>query len=176
VNHGHRSTIKKILEGDAVPSSMMILCISNIHCSDIVESGTCFETRPGAQITEAVKIELTDGWCEFQLPQCLIAIYIYIYIYIYICVCVCVCVRVPEIHSDFPFQVFNECYFRCSIVKATCCWKIVCGTEAPSNVLSVFVVYLTFLDYATLIMLNSVYIYAALRSRIMRLEWASFTP
>ncbi|XP_027931450.1 protein BREAST CANCER SUSCEPTIBILITY 2 homolog B-like isoform X1 [Vigna unguiculata] len=62
VNHGHRSTIKKILEGDAVPSSMMILCISNIHCSDIVESGTCFETRPGAQITEAVKIELTDGW------------------------------------------------------------------------------------------------------------------
>lgn len=84
--------------------------------------------------------------------------------------------KVPEIHSDFPLQVFNECYFRCPIVKATCCWKIVCGTEAPSNVLSVFVVYLTFLDYATLLMLNSVYIYAALRSRIMWLEWASFTP
>ncbi|XP_022632511.1 protein BREAST CANCER SUSCEPTIBILITY 2 homolog A isoform X1 [Vigna radiata var. radiata] len=62
VNHGHRSTIKKILEGDALSSSMMILCISNIHSSNIVESGTCFETKSGAQKTEAVKIELTDGW------------------------------------------------------------------------------------------------------------------
>jgi len=70
--------------------------------------------------------------------------------------------RVPEIHSDFPLQVFNECYFRCSIVKATGCWKIICGTEAPSNVLSVFVVYLTFLDCAAFIMLNSVYIYMQL--------------
>lgn len=84
--------------------------------------------------------------------------------------------RVPEIHSDFSLQVFNECYFRCSIVKATGCWKIICGTEAPCNVLSVFVVYVTFLDCATLIMWNSVYIFAALRSRIMWLEWASFTP
>lgn len=78
MNHGHRSTIKKILEGDALSSSMMILCISNIHSSNIVESGTCFETKSGAQKTEAVKIELTDGWCECQLPHCLIAIYIYI--------------------------------------------------------------------------------------------------
>ncbi|KAK7287026.1 hypothetical protein RJT34_22438 [Clitoria ternatea] len=60
VNHGHRSTIKKILEGDALPSSMMILCISSIHSDYLLESGTTFET--GVQSREAVKIELTDGW------------------------------------------------------------------------------------------------------------------
>ncbi|KAK8468330.1 hypothetical protein PHAVU_006G005800 [Phaseolus vulgaris] len=61
-NHGHRSTIKKILEGDAMPSSVMILCISSIHSSYVVESETCFETKSGAKKTEAVKVELTDGW------------------------------------------------------------------------------------------------------------------
>lgn len=70
MNHGHRSTIKKILEGDASPSSMMILCISSIDSSYVVESGTCFETTSGAKKT-AVKVELTDGWCEFQLSHCL---------------------------------------------------------------------------------------------------------
>ncbi|TKY47857.1 BREAST CANCER SUSCEPTIBILITY B [Spatholobus suberectus] len=62
VNHGQRSTIKKILEGDALPSSMMILCISSIHSSHVLESGTCFETQTVAQKLEAIKIELTDGW------------------------------------------------------------------------------------------------------------------
>ena len=31
VNHGHRSAIKRILEGDALPSTMLVLCISAIH-------------------------------------------------------------------------------------------------------------------------------------------------
>ncbi|XP_052172004.1 protein BREAST CANCER SUSCEPTIBILITY 2 homolog B-like isoform X2 [Diospyros lotus] len=49
VNHGHRSAIKRILEGDQPPSSMLILCISSI-CSKGAESGV------------ATKVELTDGW------------------------------------------------------------------------------------------------------------------
>lgn len=62
VNHGHRSTIKKILEGDALPSAMMILCISSIHSDHVPESESLFETRTGDQRKEAVEIELTDGW------------------------------------------------------------------------------------------------------------------
>ena len=62
VNHGHRSSIKKILEGDALPSSMMTLCISSVHFDRRPESGTSFETQNGDQSSEAVKVELTDGW------------------------------------------------------------------------------------------------------------------
>ncbi|XP_060193023.1 protein BREAST CANCER SUSCEPTIBILITY 2 homolog B-like [Lycium barbarum] len=62
VNYGHRSAIKRILEGDVTPSSMMVLCISNIYSvcdspvgsqsslSSTTENGTC------------AKVELTDGW------------------------------------------------------------------------------------------------------------------
>ncbi|KAK2389081.1 BREAST CANCER 2 like 2A [Trifolium repens] len=62
VNHGHRSTIKKILEGDGLPSSMMTLCISSVHSDHVLESGTLCETQTGNQSMEAVKVELTDGW------------------------------------------------------------------------------------------------------------------
>jgi len=62
VNHGHRSIIKKVLEGDILPSSMMILCISSIHSDHVTESGTLFEAQTGNQSREAVKVELTDGW------------------------------------------------------------------------------------------------------------------
>ncbi|XP_061356921.1 protein BREAST CANCER SUSCEPTIBILITY 2 homolog B-like [Gastrolobium bilobum] len=62
VSHGHRSTIKKILEGDALPSSMMILCISSIHSDHGPESVAFFETQTGAQNRGVVKAELTDGW------------------------------------------------------------------------------------------------------------------
>ncbi|XP_073225419.1 protein BREAST CANCER SUSCEPTIBILITY 2 homolog B-like isoform X2 [Cicer arietinum] len=62
VNHGHRSTIKKIHEGDALPSSMMTLCISSIHSDHALESETLFEAQTGDQSREAVKVELTDGW------------------------------------------------------------------------------------------------------------------
>lgn len=61
VNHGHRSAIKRILEGDALPSSRMVLCISSI-CLSNTEVGcqpiASRETKSGA----AAKIELTDGW------------------------------------------------------------------------------------------------------------------
>ncbi|TMX03981.1 hypothetical protein EJD97_012552 [Solanum chilense] len=62
VNHGHRSAVKRILEGDLPPSSMMVLCVSNIYSirvspvgpqsslSSMTENGTC------------AKVELTDGW------------------------------------------------------------------------------------------------------------------
>ncbi|MED6197131.1 hypothetical protein PIB30_053852 [Stylosanthes scabra] len=62
VNHAHRSTIKKILEGDALPSSLMILCISNIHSDHFPESGNCVEKQTGDPSSEVVKVELTDGW------------------------------------------------------------------------------------------------------------------
>ncbi|KAK7260715.1 hypothetical protein RIF29_26988 [Crotalaria pallida] len=62
VNHGHRSTLKKILEGDALPSSMMILCISSIHSNHGPENGTFSETWSGTQSSEPVIVELTDGW------------------------------------------------------------------------------------------------------------------
>ncbi|RHN55782.1 putative breast cancer type 2 susceptibility protein [Medicago truncatula] len=62
VNHGHRSIIKKVLEGDILPSSMMILCISSIHSNHVMESGTLFQAQTGNKSREAVKVELTDGW------------------------------------------------------------------------------------------------------------------
>ncbi|XP_057754556.1 protein BREAST CANCER SUSCEPTIBILITY 2 homolog A-like [Arachis stenosperma] len=62
VNHAHRSTIKRILEGDAPPSSMMILCISSIHSDHFTESGNFVEKQTMDQSSEVVKVELTDGW------------------------------------------------------------------------------------------------------------------
>ncbi|KAF7825024.1 protein BREAST CANCER SUSCEPTIBILITY 2-like protein B-like isoform X1 [Senna tora] len=63
VNHGHRSAIKKILEGDACSSSMMILCISAIHPDQGLETMTPSETKSEQpKSSEAVKVELTDGW------------------------------------------------------------------------------------------------------------------
>ncbi|RHN69099.1 putative breast cancer type 2 susceptibility protein [Medicago truncatula] len=62
VNHGHRSTIKKILEGDGLPSSMMTLCISSIHSDHVLDSGALSEPQTGNQSNEALKVELTDGW------------------------------------------------------------------------------------------------------------------
>ncbi|KAJ8898959.1 hypothetical protein K2173_008460 [Erythroxylum novogranatense] len=62
VNHGHRSAIKRILEGDAPPSSMLVLYIAAIHIisapkveADTVESDV-------ATITNVAKVELSDGW------------------------------------------------------------------------------------------------------------------
>ncbi|KAL7265621.1 hypothetical protein ACSBR1_003414 [Camellia fascicularis] len=62
VNHGHRSAIKRILEGDQPPSSMLVLCISSIHsnCDSTVD--TLPVASNGAENTTATKVELTDGW------------------------------------------------------------------------------------------------------------------
>lgn len=62
VSHGHRSAIKKILEGDAYSSSMMILCISAIHPDQGLDTGTPNEITSGPKSSEEAKVELTDGW------------------------------------------------------------------------------------------------------------------
>ncbi|KAJ8550224.1 hypothetical protein K7X08_035710 [Anisodus acutangulus] len=62
VNYGHRSAIKRILEGDVPPSSMMVLCVSNIYsiCDSPVgpQSSLSSTTENGS----CAKVELTDGW------------------------------------------------------------------------------------------------------------------
>ena len=74
VNNGHRSAIKKILEGNALPSLMMVLCISAIYSHPNVnnsksEAGRREENEDiiGNKSVLADKgntahIELTDGW------------------------------------------------------------------------------------------------------------------
>ncbi|XP_050382987.1 protein BREAST CANCER SUSCEPTIBILITY 2 homolog A-like [Argentina anserina] len=58
VNHGHRSAIKKILEGDASASSMLVLCISAIRS----KHDPNINTSSGAGNSSGAKVELTDGW------------------------------------------------------------------------------------------------------------------
>jgi len=74
VNYGHRSAIKKILDGDASPASMMVLCISSVYShsapeinklnetTDAVEDNKKISSVDGAESNHATKIELTDGW------------------------------------------------------------------------------------------------------------------
>ncbi|KAK3160428.1 hypothetical protein QOZ80_1BG0059330 [Eleusine coracana subsp. coracana] len=75
VNHGHRSTIKKILEGNASPSLMMVLCISAIYSSsdlnnnklegdkvETIEDIKNNKSLSAANKNISAKIELTDGW------------------------------------------------------------------------------------------------------------------
>ncbi|KAK1441178.1 hypothetical protein QVD17_07018 [Tagetes erecta] len=57
VNNGHRSALKRILEGDAPPSSPLVLCIASIQLKCNAQSDT--ETT---NATESSSIELTDGW------------------------------------------------------------------------------------------------------------------
>ncbi|CAN0927860.1 Protein BREAST CANCER SUSCEPTIBILITY 2 homolog B [Linum grandiflorum] len=60
INHGHRSALKRVLEGDVPPSSMMILCISAVYASSEAET----EDYPpvGPQAATAARVQLTDGW------------------------------------------------------------------------------------------------------------------
>ncbi|KAL3536566.1 hypothetical protein ACH5RR_005027 [Cinchona calisaya] len=62
VNHGHRSTIKRILEGDALPSSRMVLCISSICSNCSVDVGCQPIASRENDTCATAKIELTDGW------------------------------------------------------------------------------------------------------------------
>ncbi|RAL49003.1 hypothetical protein DM860_001323 [Cuscuta australis] len=61
VNYGHRSAIKRVLEGDAPSSLMMVLCISSI-----CKASSGYQDQPnssvGTNIASTSKIELTDGW------------------------------------------------------------------------------------------------------------------
>ncbi|KAK2987308.1 hypothetical protein RJ640_000084 [Escallonia rubra] len=61
VNHGHRSAIKRILEGDAPASSRLVLCISSVHPECDVKTET-LSTSNAAEDGTAAKVELTDGW------------------------------------------------------------------------------------------------------------------
>ncbi|KAK6943201.1 BRCA2 repeat [Dillenia turbinata] len=61
VNHGHRSAIKRILEGDASPSSEVVLCVSAIH-SEFDPSNGCYGAALNGNENRAAKIEVTDGW------------------------------------------------------------------------------------------------------------------
>ncbi|KAG0381280.1 hypothetical protein BDA96_K000300 [Sorghum bicolor] len=75
VNHGHRSAIKKILEGNASPSLMMVLCISAIYSCpdknnnklevnkvDTSEDNNENQSLSATNRNMSSNIELTDGW------------------------------------------------------------------------------------------------------------------
>ncbi|XP_057808208.1 protein BREAST CANCER SUSCEPTIBILITY 2 homolog B-like [Salvia miltiorrhiza] len=61
VNHGHRSLIKKMLDGDIPPSSMMVLCVSSILEDSDPQCGNQSVPQEGGY-ANASRIELTDGW------------------------------------------------------------------------------------------------------------------
>lgn len=86
VNHGHRSAIKKILEGNASPSLMMVLCISVIYSCpdqnnnklevnkvDTIEDSSNNQSLPSNNRSMFANIELTDGWyvVVFTLFHCI---------------------------------------------------------------------------------------------------------
>ncbi|XP_047949061.1 protein BREAST CANCER SUSCEPTIBILITY 2 homolog B-like [Salvia hispanica] len=61
VNHGHRSLIKKMLDGDVPPSSMMVLCVSSVCEDHDPQCGNQSVPQEGGYVN-ASRIELTDGW------------------------------------------------------------------------------------------------------------------
>lgn len=61
VNHGHRSAIKKILEGDAPPSSILVLCIWSVQTNTEVMFEDISTSR-GVDRSTVANVELTDGW------------------------------------------------------------------------------------------------------------------
>ncbi|XP_075089946.1 protein BREAST CANCER SUSCEPTIBILITY 2 homolog B-like isoform X1 [Nicotiana tabacum] len=62
VNYGHRSAIKRILEGDVPPSSMMVLCVSKVYSICNSPVGPQFSLSNTTENGACAKIELTDGW------------------------------------------------------------------------------------------------------------------
>ncbi|KAL1549093.1 protein BREAST CANCER SUSCEPTIBILITY 2 B-like [Salvia divinorum] len=61
VNHGHRSLIKKMLDGDVPPSSVMVLCVSSVCEDHDPQCGNQSVPQEGGYVN-ASRIELTDGW------------------------------------------------------------------------------------------------------------------
>lgn len=62
VNQGHRSAIKRILEGDAPPSMLLVLCISAIRSNCKSRAQVCSSMNNESDYGEGAKVELTDGW------------------------------------------------------------------------------------------------------------------
>ncbi|KAI7741842.1 hypothetical protein M8C21_003275 [Ambrosia artemisiifolia] len=61
VNNAHRSALKRILEGDAPPSSPLVLCIASVQLKCNAEP----DIEP-SHATESSSIELTDGWYSIK--------------------------------------------------------------------------------------------------------------
>ncbi|XP_078177625.1 protein BREAST CANCER SUSCEPTIBILITY 2 homolog B-like isoform X3 [Carex rostrata] len=76
LNYGHRSAIKKILDGDVSPASTMVLCVCNINsCANpsliklddkINDSNSQGPIGNSATTCPNMKIELTDGWYSIE--------------------------------------------------------------------------------------------------------------
>lgn len=76
VNYGHRSALKKILDGDVSPASMMVLCVSAIHSTSrptmLKANDTNYPDEDIKKLYDSsstvtkinceTRIELTDGW------------------------------------------------------------------------------------------------------------------
>ncbi|KAL0555703.1 hypothetical protein IC582_009658 [Cucumis melo] len=62
VNQGHRSAIKRILEGEAPPSVLLTLCISAIRSKCKSRAQVCSSMISESNYGEGAKVELTDGW------------------------------------------------------------------------------------------------------------------
>lgn len=62
MNQGHRSAVKRILEGDMAPSTMLVLCISAIHSTFKHDIETNSATLNESGSSNLAKVELTDGW------------------------------------------------------------------------------------------------------------------
>ncbi|XP_030537321.1 protein BREAST CANCER SUSCEPTIBILITY 2 homolog B-like isoform X2 [Rhodamnia argentea] len=61
INHGHRSAIKRILEGDASPAALLVLCVSAIHVDDNLKIRSSTTPLNGT-LNNVMRVELTDGW------------------------------------------------------------------------------------------------------------------
>ncbi|GAB2273460.1 hypothetical protein Dimus_008252 [Dionaea muscipula] len=61
-NHGHRSAVKRILEGDMPPSSFLVLCISAVRSGCYPEIEDQSRGANNDRRGNAAQIELTDGW------------------------------------------------------------------------------------------------------------------
>jgi hypothetical protein len=163
VNNGHRSAIKKILEGNASPSLMMVLCISAIYsCPDLNNSkpeddrahtdddnSENKSLRP-AKRNMPTKIELTDGWyvVAFSVLHEL---------------------KLKDVRTFSFSQVFSRCVIRSGTFGATREKKTFYRTEASGTVLFQLVMRH---DYNLLIAPNMYFILADMGSFTMWVGWA----
>ncbi|GAB2209907.1 hypothetical protein Droror1_Dr00027134 [Drosera rotundifolia] len=61
-NHGHRSALKRILEGDMQASSLMVLCISAVWSNHSPKFEVQSRETRTDRIGAAARLQLTDGW------------------------------------------------------------------------------------------------------------------
>ncbi|KAI4313037.1 hypothetical protein MLD38_037816 [Melastoma candidum] len=62
INHGQHSAIKRILEGDASPAKVLVLCVSAVHCPKTSKLEATSLPFKEATDERMKKIEVTDGW------------------------------------------------------------------------------------------------------------------